>query len=86
MPTAKSLCGTRGFSDGDLEPYIINGEEAKAGAWPWHVQIFLNEMLTCGGSIINETWILTAAHCLELVNLPGFAVKSSGRNNIKLTK
>ena len=61
------MCGKRAYPDADLEPYIINGKEAKAGAWPWHVQLFDRDDYMCGGSLIRNNWILTAAHCTELV-------------------
>ncbi|XP_029464717.1 chymotrypsinogen B-like [Rhinatrema bivittatum] len=42
---------------------IINGEEAVPGSWPWQVSLQYNGNHYCAGSIINENWILTAAHC-----------------------
>ena len=61
------MCGIRAYPDAELEPYIINGKQAKAGAWPWHVQLFERGDYMCGGSLIRNNWILTAAHCTELV-------------------
>ncbi|GLV43966.1 modular serine protease [Carabus blaptoides fortunei] len=48
--------------------FIVGGEHAKKGAFPWHVGIYkLNELnkyeQKCGGSIINRRLILSAAHC-----------------------
>ena len=53
---------------------IINGKEARLGAWPWAVFLGLpsgnNEFrFFCGGTLINEDYILTAAHCFEPQNL-----------------
>ena len=61
------MCGTRGNPDGDYEPYILSGEKARNGAWPWIAQVFVNGIYKCGGSIIKENWILTSAHCVELI-------------------
>lgn len=48
-------------------PAIIGGEEAQSGAWPWMVALVHADNavadLFCGGSLIDETWVLTAAHC-----------------------
>ncbi|XP_023211840.1 limulus clotting factor C-like [Centruroides sculpturatus] len=44
---------------------IINGENTKLGDWPWHVAITDRRFfIFCGGSLISEEWVLTAAHCL----------------------
>ena len=60
-------CGIRGFSDDELGPYIVSGDRARQGAWPWHAQIVYGGTVICGGSIIHKKWVLTAAHCLALV-------------------
>lgn len=47
---------------------IAGGKEAVPGSWPW--QVLLTTSLKgrgdyiCGGTIIDENFILTAAHCL----------------------
>uniref|UniRef100_A0A8D0HC60 chymotrypsin n=1 Tax=Sphenodon punctatus TaxID=8508 RepID=A0A8D0HC60_SPHPU len=43
---------------------IVNGEEAVPGSWPW--QVSLQEKSGwhfCGGSLVSEHWVVTAAHC-----------------------
>ena len=53
------------------EPDIIGGREAQPGAYPWqvalvsHLQPNAYEGQFCGGSLIAEDWVLTAAHCTE---------------------
>lgn len=44
---------------------MINGVDAKKGAWPWQVLIRFLGGTHCGGSIISPFWILTAAHCVD---------------------
>lgn len=45
---------------------IIGGSEAQANAYPWMVSIQSNNgQHFCGGSLINQQWVLTAAHCIE---------------------
>ncbi|KAF8796404.1 Chymotrypsinogen B like protein [Argiope bruennichi] len=43
---------------------ITGGRRVMKGAWPWQV-VILNELKQpfCGGAILSERWVLTAAHC-----------------------
>ncbi len=43
---------------------IVGGEEAGDGTWGWAVLLNIGNGGLCGGSIISDSWIITAAHCL----------------------
>uniref|UniRef100_A0A182NVP6 Peptidase S1 domain-containing protein n=1 Tax=Anopheles dirus TaxID=7168 RepID=A0A182NVP6_9DIPT len=51
---------------------IRNGNDAIVGHWPWHATIFHlkgKELeYACGGSILDQNTILTAAHCVTRVS------------------
>ncbi|GLG94130.1 Trypsin-1 [Gryllus bimaculatus] len=43
---------------------IVNGTDALSGQYPYQISLRSNGRHSCGGSIINENFILTAAHCV----------------------
>uniref|UniRef100_A0A3P8S9U0 Zgc:100868 n=1 Tax=Amphiprion percula TaxID=161767 RepID=A0A3P8S9U0_AMPPE len=54
-----SVCGLA-----RLNTRIVGGQTAPEGFWPWQVSV--NTILGsqfCGGSLINNQWVLSAAHC-----------------------
>ncbi|MGH0174719.1 UNVERIFIED_CONTAM: hypothetical protein FKN15_068934 [Acipenser sinensis] len=51
-------CGRRVLSS-----RIMGGADSKVGAWPWQVDLQDNGVHVCGGSLLNENWVLSAAHC-----------------------
>ncbi|XP_015229379.1 PREDICTED: coagulation factor IX-like [Cyprinodon variegatus] len=63
--------------DKNSDQRIVGGNDAKPGEIPWQVALmtFLpkyNKTLpVCGGSLISEFWVITAAHCLVKARLNG---------------
>ncbi|XP_017797590.1 PREDICTED: vitellin-degrading protease-like [Habropoda laboriosa] len=47
-----------------FDPRIIGGSSASIQEYPYQVSIHYYGELSCGGSIISESWVLTAAHCV----------------------
>lgn len=44
---------------------IKGGKNAEKNEWPWIAGIYRNNRQFCGGSLIDKTHILTAAHCID---------------------
>ncbi|KAG5837597.1 hypothetical protein ANANG_G00241010 [Anguilla anguilla] len=52
------------------QPYrsqrIVGGQNAEVGEWPWQVSLHVkNSGHVCGASLINDRWLVTAAHCVQ---------------------
>merc|ERR1712183_62505 len=60
--TPRAECGIEGPA---YEGKIVGGHEATEHAWPWQVALFIDDAWFCGGSIISENYVLTAAHCAD---------------------
>ncbi|XP_026462799.1 lectizyme-like [Ctenocephalides felis] len=52
-----------GFPDGF--PRVVGGHTASEHQFPWQVSLQRNKDHFCGGSVLNEKWVVTAAHCIS---------------------
>jgi len=70
--TNKYVCGVKGtYRSGR----VVGGEDAAPGEWCWQVALInsLNQYL-CGGALIGQSWVLTAAHCVTNIVRAGDAI------------
>ena len=49
---------------------IIGGTLSEAGKWPWQallvtIDSYGYQFASCAGTLINNEWVVTAAHCTE---------------------
>jgi secreted trypsin-like serine protease len=57
-----SQCGAKNGNQ-DQER-IVGGKNADPGEWPWIAALFNAGRQFCGGSLIDDKHVLTAAHCV----------------------
>lgn len=78
--------------DGQHPFRVVNGWPADQGEWPWIAALLNNGRQFCGGSLITDRHILTAAHCVAhmskndvanlKVRLGDHLIKTSGETEV----
>jgi len=66
-PDVTGSCGKPQF----LQQRVIAGTTATRGAWPWQILMLSNGRAGCGGTLVSNQWVVTAAHCVARSLNPG---------------
>ena len=56
---------------------VVSGQTASPHSWPWQVS-FRRTGSTfhfCGGSLISDQWVVTAAHCVQGKAASGLSIR-----------
>jgi secreted trypsin-like serine protease len=63
-PWIKPLVKAKPGAPSAINGQIVGGTLATAGQFPSQVNLVIDRSILCGGSLISNRWIFTAAHCL----------------------
>lgn len=83
-----------------ITPYVTNGSNASISNYPYYSRLILTDYATgykhlCGGSILNNQYILTAAHCVDsdvidgsstTIESLGIVINNGNYSGIKLSE
>ncbi|XP_014605835.1 PREDICTED: uncharacterized protein LOC106787732 [Polistes canadensis] len=83
------VCGIRGTAYAPATPYPTSSGKTYYAEFPWMVSLFIKQpdgkyLYLCGGSMINNGAVLTAAHCVTNRE-SGVLVARFGQWNVKST-
>ncbi len=96
-PVLEAFSGSDTSTLGDAQKKILGGVEAQPGAWPWMTALLYAEEANiyqaqfCSGVLIDDKWVLTAAHCVRgmsagqvNVAVGAYDLKTFGGNRISI--
>jgi trypsin len=65
---------------------IVGGSEAREGAWPGTVALYVGDRQDCGGTLVADQWVVTAGHCVKVPAADGGISKVViGRRDLSTT-
>ncbi|CAC5403880.1 TMPRSS15 [Mytilus coruscus] len=58
-------CGVPSVSSTPAGSYVLYGNDAVPGEWPWQALFFMDGSSGCGATLIDPYYAITAAHCVD---------------------
>lgn len=67
-------CSAPSCGKDNMKGRVVGGEEALPNAWPWQVGLYYYDEFFCGGTLVSESTVITAAHCTKSREAEGITV------------
>lgn len=78
-------CDAPSCGKANLKGRVVGGEEAIPNSWPWQVGLYYYDTFFCGGTLVSERTVITAAHCTFTREAAGITVILGDHNRIDET-
>ncbi|GMS83606.1 hypothetical protein PENTCL1PPCAC_5781 [Pristionchus entomophagus] len=78
-PFARALGDNNDFSM--VENRVVGGVETEPHSWPWTVQLLYKGGHTCGGALIDQSFVVTAGHCVFSQRPDHYTVLTGGHRS-----
>ncbi|XP_007123965.2 transmembrane protease serine 11E isoform X2 [Physeter macrocephalus] len=73
-----NCCGTRRNKTTRQSFRIVGGTQVQEGEWPWQASLQWDGFHRCGATLIDDTWLVSAAHCFRMYKDPARWTASFG--------
>jgi len=80
--TCGLLMASTGPIAGASQPRIIGGAPIAISEAPWQVLITIRSQQQCGGALLSNRWVITAAHCVDQIRTPADITVQVGSTTI----
>ncbi|XP_044533692.1 tryptase beta-2-like [Gracilinanus agilis] len=74
-------CGQRKYSG-----RIKGGQDSSVTRWPWQASLQFKNYHLCGGTLIHQYWVLTAAHCFLNFENPRYWKVQLGSDSLRIPR
>ncbi|KAJ2952130.1 hypothetical protein O0L34_g4408 [Tuta absoluta] len=61
----KEIMDSSNLRNKRTESRVVGGIASQPAAWPWMIAMYRDGMFHCGGVVLTQSWVMSAAHCVS---------------------